>query len=113
MLELEHQLAAQGIRLFTCCERELLTALPAHSSIRAGACIPSELLMELYGGTLSVKRDAGQRVKAGCGCRVSVDIGSYDEHRCAHNCLYCYAAPAGNNGLKRGASVLKLSRGSP
>lgn len=103
LLELERRLAARSIRLFTCCESELLTALPAHSSIRAGACIPSELFMELYGGTLSARRDGGQRVKAGCGCRVSVDIGSYDEQRCGHGCLYCYASPAGNNSLKREA----------
>jgi hypothetical protein len=103
LLELEHRLAAQRIQLFTCCESELLSALPARSSIRAGACIPSELFMELYGGTLSVKRDGGQRVKAGCNCRVSVDIGSYDQHRCGHGCLYCYASPADNHGLKREA----------
>lgn len=94
LLDLEHRLAAHRIRLFTCCESELLPDLPAHSSIRAAACIPSELFMELYGGALSVKRDGGQRVKAGCGCRVSVDIGSYDGHRCGHDCLYCYASPA-------------------
>jgi len=94
LLELERRLAAHRIRLSTCCESELLTALPAHSSIRAGACIPSELFMELYGGTLSTQRDGGQRVKAGCGCRVSVDVGSYDRQRCRHGCLYCYASPA-------------------
>ncbi|MGE5258809.1 MAG: DUF1848 family protein [Hyphomicrobiales bacterium] len=94
LLGLERLLATQGIRLFTCCESELLRALPADSSIRAGACIPSELFMELYGGTLSVQRDGGQRVKAGCGCRLSIDIGSYDDQRCGHGCLYCYASPA-------------------
>jgi DNA repair photolyase len=94
LLELEHRLAAHRIRVFTCCESELLRALPAHSSIQAAACIPSELLMEIYGGTLSLKPDGGQRVKSGCGCRVSVDIGSYEGHRCSHGCLYCYASPA-------------------
>jgi len=93
LLDLEQMLATQRIRLFTCCESELLSALPAQSSIRAGACIPSELFMELYGGKLSAQRDGGQRVKAGCGCRVSVDIGSYDGQRCGHGCLYCYASP--------------------
>lgn len=96
LLDLERRLGAKRIRLFTCCESELLPALPAHSMIRAGACIPSALLMELYGGELSLKRDGGQRVKAGCGCRVSVDVGSYDLHRCGHGCLYCYARPAGD-----------------
>jgi hypothetical protein len=94
LLGLERLLATQRIQLYTCCECELLRALPADSSIRAGACIPSELFMELYGGTLSVQRDSGQRVKAGCGCRLSIDIGSYDGQRCGHDCLYCYASPA-------------------
>lgn len=92
--DLETRLASRGIGLFTCCERELLTALPGDSRIRAGACIPSARLMELYGGRLSLERDRGQRVRAGCECRVSVDVGSYDLHRCRHNCLYCYARPA-------------------
>ncbi len=91
LLGLEGLLAARGIRLFTCCENETLAALPARSTVASGACIPSELLMELYGGRLSLTQDRGQRVRAGCGCRVSVDIGSYDLHPCGHGCLYCYA----------------------
>ena len=93
LLGLERLLSAKGIRLFTCCESEILAALPAHSKVAAGACIPNDLLMELYGGNLSLRRDAGQRLAAGCGCRVSVDVGSYDRHRCPHGCLYCYANP--------------------
>jgi DNA repair photolyase len=49
--------------------------------------------MELYGGSLSLKRDPGQRTAAGCACRLSTDVGSYDRHPCAHGCLYCYATP--------------------
>jgi hypothetical protein len=94
LLDLERLLSAQGIRLVTCCENETLAGLPAYSQITAGACIPSDLLMGLYGGRLSLRRDAGQRLAAGCGCRVSVDVGSYDRQRCAHGCLYCYANPA-------------------
>ena len=94
LLALEGRLATRGIELCTCCESELLSALPAHSTIRAAACIPSARLMQLYGGHLSLRRDSGQRVKAGCECRASVDVGSYDRHRCRHNCLYCYARPA-------------------
>lgn len=93
LLDLEHRLAAHGIRLFTCCESGLLAELPARSMVRAAACIPNGLFMELHGGALSLKRDSGQRGKAGCGCRVSVDVGSYDRHRCGHGCLYCYANP--------------------
>lgn len=91
LLSLEALLGARGIRLSTCCEEKAIAALPAHSTIASGACIPSELLMELHGGRLSLKRDRSQRVRAGCRCRVSVDIGSYDLHPCNHGCLYCYA----------------------
>ncbi|MBW2679028.1 MAG: DUF1848 family protein, partial [Deltaproteobacteria bacterium] len=45
----------------------------------------------MYGEGLSLQKDTGQRVKAGCGCRVSTDIGSYAGHPCYHRCLYCYA----------------------
>lgn len=93
LLRLEALLQPRGIRLVTCCENALLEDLPPDSGIRAGACIPSALLMELYGGTLSMKCDPGQRRAAGCGCRVSTDIGSYQRHACGHGCLYCYAAP--------------------
>jgi hypothetical protein len=93
LLGLERILSAKGIRLFTCCESEILAALPSHSTVAAGACIPSDLLMDLYGGRLSLRRDPGQRLAAGCGCRVSLDVGSYDRQRCPHGCLYCYANP--------------------
>jgi hypothetical protein len=93
LVALETLLRPRGIRLATCCETGLLDDLPPGSDIRAGACIPSALLMELYGGTLSLKRDPGQRTAAGCGCRVSTDVGSYDRHPCGHGCLYCYAGP--------------------
>jgi Domain of unknown function (DUF1848) len=91
LLDLERQLGTRKLQLFTCCENALLEELPAESTIRAGACIPSDLLMDLYGGRLSLERDRGQRVQAGCGCRVSVDVGSYHLHTCRHGCLYCYA----------------------
>jgi len=94
LLALEDLLRPRGIGLVTCCENALLDGLPARSAIRAGACIPSAHLMDLYGGRLSLKRDPGQRSAAGCGCRVAVDIGSYDRHACGHGCLYCYAGPA-------------------
>ncbi|MEE9497365.1 MAG: DUF1848 family protein [Desulfobacterales bacterium] len=31
--------------------------------------------------------------KKRCGCKISVDIGSYHHHPCYHNCLFCYANP--------------------
>jgi len=94
LVQMETQLAALGIQLRTCCEKEVLDALDGNSSIAPSACIPNDLLLELYGGNISLKRDSGQRIKAGCGCRVSVDIGSYRQQPCYHNCLFCYANPA-------------------
>ena len=49
---------------------------------------------------ISLRKDTGQRVKAGCGCTVSVDIGSYRQQPCYHNCLFCYANPASGIGFK-------------
>jgi len=93
ILDMETRLAALNIRLFTCCEKDLIEALPATSSVTHSSCIPNDLLMELYSGHLSLRKDTGQRVKAGCGCKVSVDIGSYRQQPCYHNCLFCYANP--------------------
>ncbi|MCK4620475.1 MAG: DUF1848 family protein, partial [Desulfobacterales bacterium] len=50
--------------------------------------------MKLFGGSLSLNKDSGQRIKNGCGCKVSADVGSYSLHPCYHNCLFCYANPA-------------------
>ena len=91
MLEI---LSPHGIVLQTCCEKELLERLPQGLDVEPSACVPNELLMQVYGGKVSTRRDSGQRVRAGCGCRVSVDIGSYTAHPCHHKCLYCYARPA-------------------
>jgi hypothetical protein len=83
-----------GISLSSCCEKELVTEIADTTVLAPGSCIPNNLLMALYGGKLSLRADSGQRVKAGCGCKVSVDIGSYGWHPCYHNCLFCYANPA-------------------
>lgn len=85
------RLAARNIDLFTCCEPEVLAAAASGKRVRAASCIPSGLLMRLYGGRLSLQKDGGQRRSKGCGCRVSVDIGSYRDQPCGHQCLYCYA----------------------
>lgn len=100
ILDMETQLAALNISLFTCCEKDLIQALPVTSAVTHSSCIPGDLLMEIYPGRLSLKKDTGQRVKAGCGCRVSVDIGSYSRQPCYHNCLFCYANPTGGHGVK-------------
>jgi len=93
ILGIERILASGNIYLNLCCEKEVLDALPANTSIRQSACIPNDLLVELFGGKLDLKKDTGQRIQKGCGCRVSVDIGSYHLHPCYHNCLFCYANP--------------------
>ena len=87
-------LTARGMTLQACCEKALLTELPEDIAIAPAACIPSDLLMAIYGGRLSLARDRGQRRGAGCECRVSRDIGSYVDHPCFHNCRFCYANPA-------------------
>jgi hypothetical protein len=93
LLNMEKELAGNNMDLYTCCEKEVLEALPSRSGIRSSSCVPNDLLVEIFGGNLSVKRDIGQRTAAGCGCMVSADIGSYDLHPCYHNCLFCYANP--------------------
>jgi hypothetical protein len=87
-------LSRHGIALSTCCEKDLLAALPDDVPVTPAACVPSDLLMRIYGGRLSLAADRGQRRAAGCGCRVSRDIGSYADHPCYHNCRFCYANPA-------------------
>jgi hypothetical protein len=93
LLKMEKELAGKNIDLYTCCEKEVLDALPSGSSIRNSSCIPNDLFVEIFGGDLNFKRDSGQRTAAGCGCMVSSDIGSYQQHPCYHNCLFCYANP--------------------
>jgi hypothetical protein len=90
---MERCLTERGIALSTCCEKEIIEALPPSSGITQGSCIPNELLMTLFGGKISMERDKGQRVAKGCGCKISKDIGSYALHPCYHNCLFCYANP--------------------
>ena len=94
LLNINQRLTAQNIDLYTCCEKEILETLPADAGVRQSACIPSRLLVELYGGNLSFKKDAGQRIQDGCGCMISKDIGSYQQQPCYHNCLFCYANPS-------------------
>jgi len=81
------------IKLQTCCEHDVLAALPPKSEITGSSCIPNRLFVDLFGGELSFKKDTGQRTKQGCGCMVSTDIGIYNQQPCYHNCLFCYANP--------------------
>ncbi len=93
LLKMETILTKRNIALLICCENEVYHKLPADSSIQGSSCISNELLVSLSGGSLYLQKDKGQRIKAGCGCQVSVDIGSYRDHPCYHNCLFCYANP--------------------
>lgn len=93
VLGMKQKLAGRNIALFLCCEQRLLEGLPPDSGISKSACIPNRHLTEIFGGRLSFRKDGGQRMKAGCGCMLSADIGSYDRHPCFHNCLFCYANP--------------------
>jgi hypothetical protein len=81
-----------GLTLYTCCEKSLLKALE-DGGMRKGRCIDVPLLQEIYGGRPKAEPDYGQRRKAGCGCYRSIDVGSYRDQPCRHNCLYCYANP--------------------
>lgn len=94
ILHMHQALGKLNIRLQTCCEKALIQSLPSDCDITSGACIPNDLLAALFGCRLSMKKDTGQRVASGCGCKVSVDIGGYNRHPCFHNCLFCYANPA-------------------
>jgi len=96
LLALNRDAGKRGIQLHLCCEKPLLEALPKEAGIQQSACVPNHRIQALYGGNISLARDQGQRIHAGCGCRVSVDIGSYHLHPCYHNCLFCYANPAGD-----------------
>ena len=93
LIELQARLSALNIQLTACCEKEVIADLPADCPVTPSSCIPNDLFLELHGGNISLRRDSGQRVKAGCGCKVSVDIGSYRHQPCYHNCLFCYANP--------------------
>lgn len=89
--EMAALLAGLNIRLFLCCEKELVGSLAHTPNVGASACIDGPLLKKLFGGTPSLAKDTGQRRQMGCQCTKSVDIGSYDLHPCSHNCLFCYA----------------------
>lgn len=94
LLGLKNRLAPLGIKLYACCEKGLLKTLPPDSDISGSSCIPNDILQDIYGGRISIAKDTGQRVKNGCGCMVSADIGSYSLHPCEHRCLFCYANPS-------------------
>ncbi len=98
---MEKHLATTGITLYLCCEKELFSNLDADTRIQQNSCVDGNLLKTLFRGHPEIKRDYGQRSKQGCNCTKSIDIGSYEEHPCFHNCLFCYANPQIDTFIKK------------
>lgn len=71
------------MRLFTCCEPVDLSQY----GIMHASCINREMIEEILGCKIDVKKDPNQR--PGCSCVESVEIGTYD--CCPNGCRYCYA----------------------
>ncbi len=74
LLKMEKVLAEKNIDLYTCCEKEVMDALPLDSNVNKSSCIPSDFLVEIFGGSLSLRKDTGQRITHGCGCRFNLII---------------------------------------
>lgn len=72
-----------GFNICTCSEKIDLDKY----HMTHGKCIDTELIEEISGQKLDLKKDKNQR--SNCGCAPSVDIGKYNS--CTHNCAYCYA----------------------
>jgi hypothetical protein len=73
--------SAAGLEIQTCAEPDL------GAGITPGKCVDEGLLNEIFGLSLSYRKDPSQRKL--CRCSQSLDIGSYGA--CRHGCLYCYA----------------------
>jgi DNA repair photolyase len=94
-------LEKKGIELSLCCEREVFSDIKEKENISESSCISGKLFGKLFKGDLEAKRDYGQRASSGCKCSKSVDIGSYEQHPCFHNCIFCYANPAIDQEIKK------------
>jgi hypothetical protein len=98
--QMEKFLTQRRITLYLCCERALFLRLDPDTRVRENSCVDGKALKDLFKGHPETKRDYGQRSKQGCGCTKSIDIGSYADHPCFHNCLFCYANPDMDNHIK-------------
>jgi hypothetical protein len=84
--------ARYDLGLFTCAEEINLDEYGiGHSS-----CIDKELIEQIVGCRMTVKKDKNQR--PACRCVESVDIGVYDT--CINGCVYCYATSGGSSALR-------------
>ena len=93
----------EQIQLHLCCEKKLYDQVkPGGANIFENACINGPFLEKLYGGSPETRRDSGQRAKKGCRCTRSIDIGSYQDHPCYHNSLFCYAHTKIDTRIKQG-----------
>jgi DNA repair photolyase len=75
--------ASHDMNLVSCAEEADLQPY----GVKPGKCVDDELIAELFGLTVTHKKDPNQR--EACGCVISKDIGVYDT--CPFNCVYCYA----------------------
>lgn len=82
-----------GIEIESCSEDLDLTSC----GVKKSSCIDKELIEEIVGYKLDVKKDSGQR--EACGCVKSIDIGIYNT--CIHSCVYCYANSTQKISLKK------------
>jgi hypothetical protein len=73
----------KGLAVYTCSEKIDLDQFGIHHS----ACIDVALANRVFGLSLSVPNDKGQRPE--CLCAKSVDMGMYNT--CQFACTYCYA----------------------
>ena len=59
----------------------------SEEGVEHGCCIDPNLIEDICGYHIDVKKDKNQREE--CGCVESIDIGAYNT--CCHACAYCYA----------------------
>ena len=72
-----------GIQVLSCAESINLS----EEGVEHGCCIDPNLIEDICGYHIDVKKDENQREE--CGCVESIDIGAYNT--CCHACAYCYA----------------------
>jgi hypothetical protein len=86
--ELLYATAKAGMKLYNCCNPEVLRLVPG---IHQAHCIDDGILRET--DRFGVHPKLGLKpTRQGCGCFESRDIGSYLQ-KCPHRCRYCYANP--------------------